>query len=121
MRQTKFTTNDCHHIFNRGTDKREIFSDDFDYRIFLLTMKISMSVDIGDMMKYRNLTRAQLLVFYQELSSGSKLVDIIVYCLNPIIEVQPPSLNKILYKYFTKSLPKIYFKYVKLFSRGSLK
>jgi REP-associated tyrosine transposase len=88
MRKAKFINNDCHHIFNRGTDKRKIFLDDFDYERFLLTMKVAMSVDIGGMMKYRNLTknnatRAQLLVFYQELSSGSKLVDIIAYCLNP--------------------------------------
>jgi hypothetical protein len=40
MRKTVFANNEFYHIYNRGTDKRNIFLDDIDYQRFLLSMRL---------------------------------------------------------------------------------
>jgi len=82
MRQVKFVNNEYYHIFNRGVDKRDIFLKKGDYERFLTTMKILAFDNIGKMLRFRDLQksnapRAQLLEFFQELSSGKRLVEII--------------------------------------------
>lgn len=39
LKNTNFETGGYYHIFNRGVDKREIFSNRFDYERFLLSMR----------------------------------------------------------------------------------
>ena len=39
MRKTEFANGEFYHIYNRGVDKREVFSDKFDYERFLKSMK----------------------------------------------------------------------------------
>ena len=38
MRKDPLVENEYYHIYNRGVDKREVFSDDRDYRRFLLSL-----------------------------------------------------------------------------------
>ena len=39
MRKISFANGEYYHIYNRGTDKREIFSDEADFSRFLQSMK----------------------------------------------------------------------------------
>jgi len=77
MRHTKFEKKEFYHIYNRGTDKREIFLDKEDVWRFLQCLKELNSVEtIGSL--YENSFRRK-----DKLgSSASKLVNIIAYCLN---------------------------------------
>ena len=40
MRKIQFINNEYYHIFNRGVDKREVFSDAEDYESFVLSMNL---------------------------------------------------------------------------------
>ncbi len=81
MRRTQFANGEHYHIFNRGVDKREIFSDSEDVVRFLRSMDEFNSVEpIGSI--YENSfsdSKKQL----GSLASKLKLVDFICYCLNP--------------------------------------
>jgi len=109
MRKTKFIIGEYYHIFNRGVDKREVFCDEKDYERFLLTMKISVFDDIACMIRLRdlqkcNVPRAQLLEFFQELSSRKKLINVICYCMNPnhyhliVQQKEPEGVKKFMHK-----------------------
>lgn len=54
MRKNTFTNGEYYHIFNRGTDKREIFSDFLDYERFLLSMNLLNDENEGLMIKWRD-------------------------------------------------------------------
>ena len=75
MRKIKFVNGEFYHIYNRGTDKRVIFIDQYDFGRFLESMKEFNSVKpIGSL--YENSFRDQL------RPRETKLVNIIAYCLN---------------------------------------
>lgn len=88
MRKTEFANEEYYHIFNRGVDKREIFSSAKDYERFLLAMRLLNNEENGLMIEWRD---------YKKANSGAKpddflklgfrksdpLVEIVVYCLNP--------------------------------------
>jgi hypothetical protein len=40
MRKKPLANDEYYHIYNRGVDKREVFSDDRDYIRFLLSMNL---------------------------------------------------------------------------------
>ncbi len=91
MRKTIFANNQHYHIFNRGTDKREIFSDIQDYERFLLSMNLLNDANDGLMIEWRNYKKTNPLAalddFLKFLKLGFRmripLVKIIAYCLNP--------------------------------------
>jgi len=88
MRKTEFANSEYYHIYNRGVDKRETFSDAKDYNRFILAMDLLNDEQEGLMIEWRD---------YQKSNKGAKLsnflklsfrkrdplVEIIVYCLNP--------------------------------------
>ena len=84
MRNTSFVNDEFYHIYNRGTDKRNIFSDRDDINRFFQSMNEFNAIEpIGSI--YENSFRSQQLG-----SSASKLevmdkklVSFICYCLNP--------------------------------------
>ncbi|MDO8522890.1 MAG: transposase [bacterium] len=77
MRKTSFANGEFYHIFNRGTDKRTIFSDKSDLERFTLCMsEFNSTKPIGSL--YENTFRDKLGVQDAKL----RLVNIIVYCLN---------------------------------------
>lgn len=65
MRNIKFQIGEYYHIYNRGTDKREIFIDESDYLRFIRNMKIFSETES----------------FSKDLVA--KKVKFICYCLNP--------------------------------------
>lgn len=76
LRKTNFVEGEYYHIYNRGVDKRNIFSDKSDLKRFLQSMdEFNTKNPIGSL--YEN-------SFIKELGGkASKLVNFIAYCLNP--------------------------------------
>ncbi|HDO23628.1 MAG TPA: hypothetical protein ENG99_00195 [bacterium] len=80
MRKIQFANEEHYHIFNRGVDKREIFSGGEDIVRFLQSMDEFNSIDpIGSI--YENSLKLGDLV--SKRKSKPKLVDFVCYCLNP--------------------------------------
>lgn len=76
IRKTPFVQGEYYHIYNRGVDKREIFSNKADLQRFFKSMESFNTKDpIGSL--YEN-------SFIKELGGkASKLVKFVAYCLNP--------------------------------------
>lgn len=80
MRKTNFVKGEFYHIYNRGVDKRNIFSSETDIRRFLQSMDEFNSIDpIGSI--YENSFR--LLGRPTSKSNKNKLVNFVCYCVNP--------------------------------------
>ncbi len=83
MRKEKFVNGECYHIFNRGTDKRIIFSEQNDLDRFFQSMEEFNTVEpIGSI--YENSFRKKS--FGNPISKclqREKLVNFTCYCLNP--------------------------------------
>ena len=86
MRKDPFIIGKYYHIYNRGTDKRIIFMDKYDLWRFLQSMEEFNTIEpIGSIYenryKKKNKNKDNIL---DELGNPiAKLVDIIVYSLNP--------------------------------------
>lgn len=81
MRKTEFRNGEYYHIYNRGVEKREVFSCTEDYFRFLKSLKeFNTSVPVGGL--YEKYLREKEYRRH-EMSTGKKLVEIIAYCLNP--------------------------------------
>ena len=74
-RENNFGNGEFFHVYNRGVDKRVIFTDSYDIRRFFKSMVEFNTIDpIGSL--YEN-------SFLQLGGPTPKLVNIIAYCLNP--------------------------------------
>jgi len=81
MRKHKFIIGSYYHIYNRGVDKRDIFSNIKDVNRFLLCMKLFSYEDpIGSV---QIVTRDLENIGVQHLQKGKKIISIVEYCLNP--------------------------------------
>lgn len=79
MRKDELRNGEYYHIYNRGVEKRDIFGDDFDYIRFMKSLEEFNRADpIGSI--FEQVIRDKKDPFGHEVS---KLVEIIVYCLNP--------------------------------------
>ena len=79
IRKTLFTIGEYYHIYNRGVDKRIIFSDEGDIDRFFQSMREFNTLNpIGSI--YENSFNRQL---GSKASKLKKLVDFVGYCLNP--------------------------------------
>ncbi len=77
-RKVAFTNGELFHVYNRGVDKRIIFTDEYDIRRFFQSMVEFNTVDpIGSL--YENAFSK----LGGETPKSKKLVKIIAYCLNP--------------------------------------
>ncbi len=90
MRKTVFANDEHYHIYNRGTDKREVFADEKDYHKFLLCLDLLNDEDAGLMALWRDLHKKTAAGFPKvqpwaspRLNLRKPLVSIIAYCLNP--------------------------------------
>lgn len=88
MRKTIFANGEHYHIFNRGVDKREIFSDSKDYERFLTSMNLLNDSREGLMIEWRDFkkcnTKASLDDFLKpSFRKRTELIEIVAYCLNP--------------------------------------
>src|SRR3989344_6525099 len=80
MRNILFTENKYYHIYNRGTDKRDIFMDDEDYTRFLLSIEdFNVLNPIGSI--YENSFAKEY--SGHKISKQKPLVNFIAFCLNP--------------------------------------
>lgn len=70
---------EVYHIFNRGSDKREIFLKNRDFRRFRQTFHYYQTT--GPKTKFSNFSKQNLNTFKPKLED--KLVDILCYCLMP--------------------------------------
>lgn len=80
-----FAPEEFHHLYNRGTEKRDIFSTENDYERFIALLYLCNSdkqVHIGDLIP-RGSTSGDLWQILAELDRGNTLVDICAYCLMP--------------------------------------
>ena len=81
MRKHKFIIGSYYHIYNRGVDKRDIFSDEKDVNRFLLCMKLfSYENPVGSV---QLAIRDNDSVDVQHLQKSKKLISVVEYCLNP--------------------------------------
>lgn len=86
MRKESIVDNEYYHIYNRGVDKRDVFSDEKDYFRFLLSMNLLNDKEGGIMIKWRDYKKsvknAKLNDFLKlSFRKRENLVDIISYCL----------------------------------------
>lgn len=72
-----FLTDNYYHIFNRGVEKRIIFSSDRDYQRFLQTLYYYQFT--GPKPRFSNRNRFKV----KDYSQNPKIVEIICYCLMP--------------------------------------
>ncbi|MCK6462473.1 MAG: transposase [Candidatus Pacebacteria bacterium] len=81
QRRSAFSVGEYYHIYNRGTDKREIFLDKPDYLRFIVLLYISNNVDAVHVsnLKYQGRTLMGIL----NIDKKDSLVDIGAYCLMP--------------------------------------
>lgn len=78
MRKQPLVTDGYYHIFNRGVDKRNVFSRGADYGRFLRSMK-----EFNQESPVLSIYRLDQIVGTGSLRKEKKLVDIVAYCLNP--------------------------------------
>lgn len=82
MRKTPFVEGEHYHVYNRGVDKRIIFSDKYDVDRFLQSMdEFNVVEPIGSI--YENSFIKDSLGNETSKLEKDKLVNIIAYCLNP--------------------------------------
>jgi REP element-mobilizing transposase RayT len=78
-RKTEFATGEFYHIYNRGVDKRIVFSDQKDLERFFQSMNEFNTLEpIGSL--YENSFKKDK---ENEKNESKKLVQFISYCLNP--------------------------------------
>lgn len=78
MRKIRLVEGEYYHVFNRGVDKRTIFSDESDFQRFLKSMKeFNVVKPIGSI--YENSFRKS----ENSKRSSKPLVEFVAYCLNP--------------------------------------
>ncbi len=84
-RKTPFVTGEYYHLYNRGIDKRSIFSDQKDLNRFFQSMiEFNVSEPIGSIYENSFIKKSQLGGSTSKLRKGSqKLVDFVAFCLNP--------------------------------------
>lgn len=78
-RNTTFVSGEYYHVYNRGTDKRLIFTTSSDRERFLALLYLCNSEKTMHVSDYQGSTLPKLL----ELERGEPLVDICAYCLMP--------------------------------------
>lgn len=78
-----FVENGIYHVYNRGVEKRDIFLDDQDYRVFLHLLKFYLSpLSINIKHPLSNLPNYTLIRPRPLANLGGK-VDLFAYCLMP--------------------------------------
>ncbi len=85
MRRQPLVIGEMYHIYNRGVDKRDIFSDKNDIYRFIESIKEFNTVDkIDSLANLRKIkSNSQIGQIGLKALSGEPLVDFVGYCLNP--------------------------------------
>ncbi len=81
-RKKDFADGEFYHIYNRGVDKRIVFSDEQDmHRFFKSLVEFNVADPIGSL--YENHFRHREELGGRISKSDERLVNIVAYCLNP--------------------------------------
>ncbi|MBI5798617.1 MAG: transposase [Candidatus Yonathbacteria bacterium] len=88
MRNIVFSNGEFYHVYNRGTDKRAVFSDESDLNRFMQSMEEFNTVEpIGSIFENSFSKKHQLGNPTSKLWQGGvneeKLVNFVAFCLNP--------------------------------------
>jgi len=75
----EFANEEYYHVYNRGADKRDIFLDEYDLKRFIQAMQEFNTTEPTGGIYLNSFPKNNL----QLRPLGSKLVEIIAYCLNP--------------------------------------
>src|SRR3989344_778596 len=83
MRKTPFVNGEIYHVYNRGTDKRIIFSDNEDVERFIQSMEEFNVVEpIGSIYENSFILRSNHGLKSKGNENKEKLINFIAYCLN---------------------------------------
>jgi len=87
MRKIQLANNEYYHIFNRGVEKRDIFTSEEDYKRFFLSLILMNDEKEGLMIQWRNFKMSHPNLSVDEflrlsLSEKKELVNFVAYCLN---------------------------------------
>lgn len=85
MRKTPFVNGEYYHVYNRGTDKRNIFSDKKDMERFLKSMIIFNCVDgVGSIRDMPSISQmSDVWDVKREFEDKNKMIEFVAFCLNP--------------------------------------
>ena len=86
MKRTPFVVGEFYHIFNRGVDKRNIFSDKYDAYRFIQSLEAFNCVEPGNDIFLKERIKKNKKSGCREPNKSKdneKLVNIVCYCLNP--------------------------------------
>ena len=80
-----YVENGYYHIYNRGVEKRTIFQDEQDYKVFLGYLKFYLSPppDKKDILKTFSLRGVSFKGVAAPLKNYEKSIDLLAYCLIP--------------------------------------
>ena len=81
MRKITFANGYYYHIYNRGVDKREVFTNNRDYFNFLIRLRDFNNDSIFEQRLYAHKEPSSFIA--KELGSLPRLMEIICYCLIP--------------------------------------
>lgn len=85
MRKTIFENGEHYHIYNRGVEKRDLYSNDWDIKRFLQSMEeFNINDPLGSI--YENSFRKERkgsMTFGNSTPKSEPLVSFVAYCLNP--------------------------------------
>ncbi|MDP3696640.1 MAG: transposase [Candidatus Taylorbacteria bacterium] len=79
-RRTKFAPKEFYHLYNRGTEKRDVFMSKDDYERFLALIYFCNQPDGSS--RIQDKTLSELIKIKQE-NNNKQLIDISSYCLMP--------------------------------------
>jgi len=84
MRKFQFQIGQYYHIYNRGVEARDIFTDDFDYLRFLRSMREFNRLEtIGSIYELDILRKKERTLGVHVDTECPQAVNFISYCLNP--------------------------------------
>ena len=79
----QYRVNGYYHAYNRGVEKRVVFNDDQDYRVFLHLLKFYLSPPPADNKHPFSDRKIVSLIRPRPLANLHKEVDLLAYCLMP--------------------------------------
>ncbi len=81
MRKHKFVIGEYYHVYNRGTEKRDIVLEEYDLERFLESMELFNSLEpIGSIFEF---SREEEKPNIKNNKSNKKLVSFVAFCVNP--------------------------------------
>jgi len=98
MRKTALAENEYYHIYNRGVDKRNVFSDNKDYNRFLVSMILLNDEQDGLMIRWRDFKKGN------KAGTLNEFLTLNVRKRKPIVEINAYSLMANHYHYILKQI-----------------